>query len=81
MFLKTISEEIRAGSAKFYHAQRAKNGFVMSAIQCRGSRPAIISAASGNIIEEGIMRIAIAIVLGLVIGVGTIGLLTNTILP
>ena len=43
MFLKTIGEEGATGRiAEFYQAQKAQNGFVMSAMQCWTARPDLL---------------------------------------
>jgi uncharacterized peroxidase-related enzyme len=43
MFLKTVSEEDAAGRiAELYQAQKAQNGFVMSAMQCWTARPDLL---------------------------------------
>jgi len=43
MFLKTIGEEEATGrTAELYQAQKAQNGFVMSAMQCWTARPDLL---------------------------------------
>jgi uncharacterized peroxidase-related enzyme len=43
MFLKTVGEEEATGRiAELYQAQRAQNGFVMSAMQCWTARPDLL---------------------------------------
>lgn len=43
MFLKTIREEEATGRiAELYRAQKAQNGFVMSAVQCWTARPDLL---------------------------------------
>jgi uncharacterized peroxidase-related enzyme len=43
MFLKTVGEEEATGRiAEFYRAQKAQNGFVMSAMQCWTARPDLL---------------------------------------
>jgi uncharacterized peroxidase-related enzyme len=44
MFLKTIGEEDATGQiAELYRAQKAQNGFVMSAMQCWTARPDLLA--------------------------------------
>jgi uncharacterized peroxidase-related enzyme len=45
MFLKTIAEDEATGRiAEIYAAQKAKNGFVMSAMRCMTARPDLLPA-------------------------------------
>jgi uncharacterized peroxidase-related enzyme len=43
MFLKTIGEDATGQIAELYRAQKAQNGFVMSAMQCWTARPDLLA--------------------------------------